>query len=238
MLKIWQEELQKVAHPEKIKIFQSFFKTGKGEYGEGDIFIGVSVPDNRKVAQKYFRATFDNIAAMLHHEIHEFRLSALLALVHRYKKEKNENEKQAIIDFYLDNSEWCNNWDLVDLSAPYLLGTHMLTHPTPSLLRNLSNDSNLWRQRIAIVSTLILIRNHRFDDTLSLCEKYLSHPHPLIHKATGWMLREIGKKDEQILLKFLDQHSTKMPRTALRYALERLSPEKRQYYMVISKKTK
>lgn len=238
MLKIWQEELQKVAQPEKIKIFQSFFKTGKGEYGEGDKFIGVSVPDNRKVAQKYFQVPFDDIASMLHNEIHEFRLSALLALIHRYKKEKNEKAKQEIINFYLDNCEWCNNWDLVDLSAPYLLGTHMLTCPAPTLLENLSNDSNLWRQRISIVSTLMLIRHHRFDDTLTLCKKYLSHHHPLIHKATGWMLREIGKRDEQILLKFLDEHSTAMPRTALRYAIERLSPEKRQYYMVISKKTK
>lgn len=238
MLKNWQEELQKVARPEKVKIFQSFFKTGKGEYGEGDKFIGVSVPDNRKIAQKFFQAPFDDISSMLHNEIHEYRLSALLALVHRYKKEKNEKAKQEIINFYLNNCEWCNNWDLVDLSAPYLLGTHMLTNPPTALLENLSSDSNLWCQRIAIVSTLMLIRHRRFDETLSLCKKYLSHPHPLIHKATGWMLREIGKKDEHILTDFLNKHSSEMPRTALRYSLERLSSEKHQYYMAISKKTK
>ncbi len=238
MLKNWKEELQKVAHPEKVKIFQSFFKTGKGEYGEGDKYIGVSVPDNRKIAQKFFQAPFDDISSMLHNEIHEYRLSALLALVHRYKKEKNEKAKQEIINFYLNNCEWCNNWDLVDLSAPYLLGTHMLTNPSTALLENLSSDSNLWCQRIAIVSTLMLIRHRRFDETLSLCKKYLSHPHPLIHKATGWMLREIGKKDEHILTDFLNKHSSEMPRTALRYSLERLSSEKRQYYMAISKKTK
>lgn len=238
MLKNWQEELQEVAHPEKIKIFQSFFKTGKGEYGEGDKFIGVSIPDNRKIAQKYYLSSFDEIEAMLYHEIHEYRLSALLALVHRYKKEKNENKKQEIIDFYLTNSSRCNNWDLVDLSAPYILGTHMIDHPSPTLLKKLSNDSNLWCQRIAIVSTLMLIRHRRFDETISLCKKYLPHPHPLIHKATGWMLREIGKKNEHILTDFLDKHSSEMPRTALRYAIERLSVEKRQYYMAISKKTK
>ena len=175
---------------------------------------------------------------MLHHEIHEYRLSALLALVHRYKKEKNEILQQEIVDFYIANSCQCNNWDLVDLSAPYILGNHLLKHPSQSLLNDLSNDSCLWRQRIAIVSTLMLIRHNKYDDTLQLCHKYLSHPHPLIHKATGWMLREVGKKEEQTLLRFLDKHSCEMPRTALRYAIERLSPEKRQYYMAISKKTK
>ncbi len=238
MLKNWQEELQKVAQPEKVQIFQSFFKTGKGEYGEGDKFIGVAVPNNRKIATKYFLSSFDVIETMLHHEIHEYRLSALLAIVHRYKKATNENQRQEIVDFYLANSNWCNNWDLVDLSAPYILGTHMIDHPSPTMLDKLSNDDNLWRQRIAIVSTLMLIRHHRFDETILLCQKFLTHPHPLIHKAIGWMLREIGKRDEKTLFNFLNEYSHIMPRTALRYALERLSVEKRQYYMAISKKSK
>lgn len=238
MLKNWQEELQKVAQPEKVQIFQSFFKTGKGEYGEGDKFIGVAVPNNRKIATKYFLSSFNVIETMLHHEIHEYRLSALLAIVHRYKKATTENQRQEIVDFYLANSNWCNNWDLVDLSAPYILGTHMIDHPSPTLLDKLSNDDNLWRQRIAIVSTLMLIRHHRFDETILLCQKFLTHPHPLIHKATGWMLREIGKRDERTLIDFLNEFSHIMPRTALRYALERLSVEKRQYYMAISKKSK
>ena len=231
MIKSWQDELRKAANPEKIKIFMSFFKTGKGEYGEGDKFIGLSVPENRRIAKKYIDCDFDVIDKMLQHEIHEFRLSGFLALVERYKKTKDQNERNMIADFYVTRGTFANNWDLVDLSAPYILGSNMLTRPTPTLLDDLSQSPNLWLQRIAIVSTLMLIRHNKFDDTLRLCQRYLSHPHPLIHKATGWMLREIGKRDEQILLNFLDKFATKMPRTALRYAIERLKPELKRSIM-------
>ncbi|MBR5898265.1 MAG: DNA alkylation repair protein [Muribaculaceae bacterium] len=237
MCEIWQQQLRDISRPEKIKILSSFFKTGKGEYGEGDKFLGITVPDNRKVAITHAFDPIEDIHEMLCHEIHEFRLSALLALVHRYKKAKADTEQSAIIDFYLANAHRCNNWDLVDLSAPYILGTHLLNHPSPAILDNLAASDNLWSQRIAIVATLTLIRNNRYDDTLRLAERYLSHHHQLIHKATGWMLREVGKKDLPTLLDFLDRWADAMPRTALRYAIERLTAEKRQFYMAFSKKT-
>ena len=231
MIKIWQEELLKAANPEKIKIFMSFFKTGKGEYGEGDKFIGLSVPENRRIAKKYFNAELSIIDEMLKNEIHEFRLSGFLALVERYKKLKTIEERNCIVEFYVTRGTFANNWDLVDLSAPYILGANMLNSPNPSLLDQLSHSDNLWLQRIAIVSTLTLVRKKRFDDALRLSQRYLSHSHPLIHKATGWILREIGKKEEAILLDFLENYAPTMPRTALRYAIERLTPEQRQHFM-------
>lgn len=232
LIERWQEELIQAARPEKIEILSSFFKTKPGEYGHGDRFIGLTVPDNRRIARKYApEASIDEIGAMCRHEIHEFRLSGLLALVALYGKAKNDGHKQHIVQFYLDHSTWANNWDLVDLSAPYILGAHLVIYPDSGVLDRLSLDENLWRQRIAIVSTMTLIRHGRFDDTLRLSERYLTHHHPLIHKATGWMFREIGKRDTDTLLRFLDSHAASMPRTALRYAIERLSPDQRKHYM-------
>lgn len=231
MTKIWQEELLNAANPEKIKIFMSFFKTGKGEYGEGDKFIGLSVPENRKIAKKYFNYDLSTIDSMLTNEIHEFRLSGFLALVEKYNKSKNDEEQHKIVDFYVARGTYANNWDLVDLSAPYILGKYMLNHPNPTLLDSLSKSNNLWLQRIAIVSTLMLIRNNKFDDTIRLAKQYLSHNHQLIHKATGWMLREIGKRNENILIDFIDKFVLEMPRTTLRYAIERLNPELRHSIM-------
>lgn len=173
---------------------------------------------------------------MLRHKIHEFRLSGFLALVMKYKKCKSTEQRQAIVDFYVSHGTNANNWDLVDLSAPYILGAHMLEHPDRALLDNLSTCDNLWLQRIAIVSTLMLIRHGRYDDTMRLAERYLTHPHPLIHKATGWMLREAGKRDITVLLRFLDTHAHVMPRTALRYAIEKLPPETRRNYMAMKQK--
>ena len=231
MIKSWQNDLRNAANTDKIAVFMSFFKTGKGEYGEGDKFIGLSVPENRKIAKKYIDADLKIIDEMLHHEIHEFRLSAFIALVEKFKKSKDHNTQKSIVDFYVSHGTCANNWDLVDLSAPYILGKYMVQNPMPQLLDNMSFDTNLWVQRIAIVSTLMLIRNNMFDDTLRLAQRYLSHPHPLIHKATGWMLREVGKRDETILLKFLNEHTPQMPRTTLRYAIERLDPNLRQVFM-------
>lgn len=231
MIKIWQNELRKAANPEKIKIFMSFFKTGKGEYGEGDKFIGLSVPENLKIAKKFFNADLSIIDEMLKSEFHEFRLSGFLALVERFNKNKTQEEQKQIAEFYVTRGTFANNWDLVDLSAPYILGAHMLNNPNSALLDQLSFSDNLWLQRIAIVSTITLVRKNRFEDTLRLSERYLSHPHPLIHKATGWLLREIGKKDEKILLDFLENYTLQMPRTTLRYAIERLNPDLRQRFM-------
>ena len=153
--------------------------TGKGEYGEGDVFIGVTVPDNRAIAKKYYDSTFSDISEMMKNQIHEIRLSALLALVIKFKKKKSEREE--ILKFYIDNCSTCNNWDLVDLSAPYILGEYMVNNPMPELLEKLSESENFWKQRIAIVSTLTLIRHGRFTETLKLAEKYLNH-----HRAPGW----------------------------------------------------
>ena len=234
MTENWINELYSKGNPEKAKILSSFFKTGKGEYGEGDVFIGVTVPDNRAIAKKYYESSLGDISEMLKNQIHEIRLSALLALVIKFKKKKSEREE--ILKFYIDNCSTCNNWDLVDLSAPYILGEYMVNNPMPELLEKLSESENFWKQRIAIVSTLTLIRHGRFMETLKLAEKYLSHKEPLIHKATGWTLREIGKKDIDTLRAFLDKFTSIMPRTALRYAIERLEKEEKAKYMAIKRK--
>ena len=179
----WKQQLKNLANPEKAKILAGFFKTGKGEYGEGDIFLGVTVPQNREVAKKFFVAPLDQFVPLLHSEIHEFRLSALIALVLRYKKYKDEASRKEIVDFYLANTTYINNWDLVDLSCTYILGDYLMTRPH-DLLFELSNSTNMWKQRIAIVSTLAFVRNGEFATAISLAEKYLNHTHDLIHKAT------------------------------------------------------
>lgn len=227
----WLEELNEVSHPEKRELLSRFFKTGKGDYAEGDIFIGVTVPDNRKVAIRHFNESLDVIKEMLESPIHEHRLSGFLALVARYKK--NKDDRFDIVKFYLKYAHCANNWDLVDLSAPYILGNYLLDNPTPTLLHDLSRHQSLWHRRIAIVATLTLIREDIFEPALTLAERYLTAPEPLIHKATGWVLREIGKHDEPTLTKFLDAHAAKMPRTTLRYAIERLDSHRKKHYMSI-----
>ena len=230
-----KRELTLVASKEKAEVLRRFFKTGKGEYGEGDIFIGVTVPQNRKVALAHAPySNFSTIINLLESPIHEHRLCGLLILVEQYRLAKNEQEqKKRIVDFYIANAHMANNWDLVDLSAPKILGEWLIENPSAELLDQLSHSDNMWVQRIAIVSTLTLIRHSIFDDTLLIAERYLLHPHPLIHKATGWMLREVGKKSEATLLYFLDKHTHSMPRTTLRYAIERLSPSLRHHYMTL-----
>ena len=226
----WKRALQEVARPEKVAILSGFFKTGKGEYGEGDVFIGVSVPDNRKVARVFAAADYVVVEEMLNSDVHEYRLSALLSLVARYEKARTGEEKGQIRDFYLSHTQHINNWDLVDLSAPQIIGKQMLFcpefDPTVALC-----GGGLWECRIGIVATMTLIHAGKFDVAIRNIERLLHHPHDLIRKANGWMLREIGKKDESALLAFLDCHAAAMPRTALRYAVERLSPEKRRHYM-------
>lgn len=233
----WKKELQALANPEKAKILSGFFKTGKGEYGEGDIFIGITVPQNREVAKKYFDTPLEDIAELLHSPIHEFRISALFALVLKFKKHKEAEVRKEIVDFYLANTAYINNWDLVDLSCIYILGEYLLERPH-DILFALSESANMWEQRISIVTTLAFIRKGKFDTTLALAEKFLSHPHDLMHKATGWMLREVGKKDLDTLRSFLDTHAPRMPRTALRYAIEKMNPTERTRYLSIKKLVK
>lgn len=229
-IKKWEEELREVSRPEKKQILSSFFKSGKGEYGEGDVFLGINVGDNRSISQKYSTLSFNELGEMLSNEIHEFRLAALLALIKKSAK-SDEATNKGIVNFYLSNTQYINNWDLVDLSAPQIIGQYQLKHPEADLTTPLSNSENMWERRIAIVSTLTLIRANKLDTALQLAEKYLSAKEDLIHKATGWILREVGKKDLEALRQFLNKNVKKMPRTALHYSIERMDKEERQHYI-------
>ena len=229
----WRRQLLVLANAEKAAHLSRFFKTGKGEYAEGDVMLGITVPSNRLVSKQYLTLPVGEIVEMLHSPEHEFRLSALIALVEKYRREPTARDE--IVQCYIGNLEYINNWDLVDLSAPGILGRHQLDHPTLPLLEPLSHRQLLWARRIAIVSTLTLIRNGHFDLTLRFAEQYLSADEDLIHKATGWMLREVGKRSEPTLLAFLNANAAAMPRTALRYAIERLQPELRRQYMAMGK---
>ncbi len=218
--------LRSYSNEEKKKVLPRFFKTGKGEYGEGDRFIGVVVPDTRKVAKEFSSVSWDIVEALLESEWHECRLCALLILVEKFQKEPDDTFR-----FYLDHTKGINNWDLVDLSAPYILGRYLSGSADRSALYMLAGSSNMWEQRIAIVSTLMLIREGQFDDTMKLAEMFLNTKHDLMQKAVGWMLREVGKRDERCLREFLDGHCTVMPRTMLRYAIEKFTPDLRTHYM-------
>jgi 3-methyladenine DNA glycosylase AlkD len=220
-----KRELRKAADPEKAAVLRRFFKTGPGQYGQGDVFLGVTVPQSRAIAKKYAEIALPEIKTLLSSEIHEERLVALLLLVQNKGAEGKEQEQ--IAKFYLDNIRQVNNWDLVDLSAPRILGPF---NDRP-LLYKLAKSDNIWERRIAIVATLHFIRQGDFGDTLKIAEMLLHDKHDLIHKAAGWMLREVGKKDAMALEQFLDSHYASMPRTMLRYAIERLPAEKRLRYM-------
>lgn len=235
MHELIKTQLAAIASEEKAQILRRFFKTGKGEYGEGDIFIGVTVPQIRSIAiQNADNANFITVANLLDSPVHEHRLCGLLILVEQFRRcRKTHQHQKEIVDFYILNAHKANNWDLVDLTAPKILGQWLLENPSSALLDCLSYSENMWVQRIAIVSTLTQIRVSKFDDTLRLAECYLPHRHPLIHKATGWMLREVGKKSETTLLDFLNKHTHSMSRTTLRYAIERLSPTLRSHYMTL-----
>lgn len=226
-------ELKNLTNKKKIKVFSNFFKTGKGQYGEGDIFLGISVPNQRQIAQQYFVETnLEDIQKLLENKIHEYRLTALIILCYQYEKTRDNKQKKKIYDFYLKNSKNINNWDLVDLSAPNIVGHYLFDNPSKKpILYRLAKSKNLWEKRIAIVATHKFIREKQFDDTLKISEILLNDNHDLIHKATGWMLREMGKKDLRPLEKFLNQYATIMPRTMLRYAIEKFDEEKRQFYL-------
>lgn len=228
----WIAALKPYENEEKKKVLSQFFKTGKGEYGEGDVMVGICVPDNRRVARTAAMSDFTVIEEMLTHEVHEYRLSALLALVERYKKAA-ATDKEEIVRFYLSHTACINNWDLVDLSAPYILGAEMLrtSDITPAL--RLAESTDMWQQRIAIVSMLTFIRAGRFDTPLQIVTQLLHTPHDLLRKANGWALRELGKQNEALLCQFLEQHAATMPRTTLRYAIERLDPARKRHYMTL-----
>jgi 3-methyladenine DNA glycosylase AlkD len=229
MLNQLKKDLKKLANPEKAKILQRFFKTGKGEYGEGDVFLGITVPEQRKIAKKYSGLPLSETQKLLSGKIHEHRLTALLILVIKYKK-ADDTDKKKISHFYIKNFKHINNWDLVDLSSEKILGDYLL-EKDKSLLYRLAKSKNLWERRIAVITTFAFIRNNQFNDTLKISGLLLNDRHDLIHKAVGWMLREIGKRDQEVEEKFLQKYYRKMPRTMLRYAIEKFDEKKRQFYL-------
>lgn len=222
-------DLRSCADKEKAAFLPRFFKTGPGEYGEGDKFFGVSVPDQRKIAKKYSDMPLDFVETLLSSEYHECRLTGLLILVQKFER-GNTQLKGDITRFYLEHVDRVNNWDLVDLSAAKILGMYLVGRDV-SILYELAESGDLWKQRIAVVATFSFIRMGEFEHTLRIAEILLDHPHDLIHKAVGWMLREVGKQDSAAEEGFLKQHCRTMPRTMLRYAIERFDEKKRKMYL-------
>lgn len=223
------DDLQQFANSEKAAFFPKFFKTGPGQYGEGDQFLGVTVPNQRLVAKKHKGLPLSEIQKLLYSPIHEHRLTSLLILVGQFKK-ADTNQQKKIYNFYLKHKNRVNNWDLVDSSAHKIVGAYLLDKDR-SPLYTLAPSPNLWDRRIAIISCFAFIAENDFADALAIAEILLNDDHDLIHKAVGWVLREIGKKDPKTHEVFLKQHYKTMPRTMLRYAIEKLSPEERKVYL-------
>ncbi len=221
-------------NPAKAALLQRFFKTGKGEYGEGDVFLGIMVPQTRELVCKYQTLALNDIKRLLKSKYHEARLTGVLILVRQYQKAKEEKSRKEIFNFYLKNSQGINNWDLVDLSAHKIVGAYLFDKDR-QLLYKLATSKNLWQRRIAVISTFWFIHNYDFKDSLKLTALLLKDEHDLLHKATGWMLREIGKRDKKVLIDFLDKHYRQMPRTMLRYAIEKFSDVERKKYLDKSK---
>ena len=226
-----EKALISLADKEKAVQLLRFFKTGKGEYGEGDKFLGIVVPAQRKVVAQFRTLPLQEIGKLLGSPYHEFRLTALLILVYQFERCKDEAVREKMYDFYRTNRRYINNWDLVDLSARQVVGGWLL-HRDRGILYQYAESQNVWDRRIAVIATFRFIAERDFADSLKLCRMLMADRHDLIHKATGWMLREIGKRDRKPLLEFLDRHSKKMPRTMLRYAIEHLSISERKKYMM------
>ena len=232
MIEQLKSTLQDLSDEEKAKIMMRFFKTGKGEYGEGDIFLGISVPNQRLIAKEFYQqVSLNDIKNLLNSNIHEYRLTALLMLVSKYEKSKDELVRKEIIDFYLAQTSQINNWYFVDTSCYKILGHYCFHQKREELLFELANSEDLWEKRIAIVSTMYFIKQKSFSIVPEIVLKNLNHSHDLMHKANGWMLREMGKMDEEKLIEFLDEYTLQMPRTTLRYALEKIDPILKDYYM-------
>lgn len=224
-------ELQSIADPEKAVHLSRFFKTAPGQYGEGDRFLGIVVPHTRSIAKANKATPLSELQLLLESPWHEARLCALLILVLRSKDRKTSaEEREAIFNFYRKNMRRCNNWDLVDLSCRDIVGEYLVDKER-SLLYQLAASDNLWEQRISIVSTWAFIRRGDFSDTLALAKLLINHPHDLMHKAVGWMLREVGKRDRETLTDFLESYATRLPRTALRYAIEHYPEGQRLYFL-------
>jgi 3-methyladenine DNA glycosylase AlkD len=218
---------RKLADKDKAVLLQGFFKTGKGQYGEGDIFWGLMVPQSRSIAERFSNLPLTEIKKLLQSKIHEIRLIGLLILVQQYNKSSN---KKTIVDFYLKNLRYINNWDLVDLTAPKILGNWLLSKPT-TILNRLANSKNLWEKRVAVLACFPRIKNNDFKLVTQLAQKFLKEEHDLMHKAVGWMLREMGKQSLPSLKQFLKKYAAVMPRTMLRYAIEKFPEKERQRYL-------
>lgn len=227
-----QEALMVLAIPEKAEFFPRFFKTGKGEYGGGDLFLGVTVPDQRSVAKAYYaQISLTDLNELLSSRYHEHRLTALLILVLKFEKTKDKKVKDGIVGFYLNHLQYINNWDLVDSSCYKILGRYCFEYQQEHVLRKLSGSHEMWHKRMAVVGTLHYIKKGFFDLTKEFVTQNLSHTHDLMHKANGWMLREMGQKNEKELILYLNKYYRQMPRTCLRYAIEKLDEPLRQDYL-------
>jgi len=222
-------ELLQLSDPDRARRLSDFFKTKKGQYGEGDLFLGIRVPEQLKVAKNYTKLGLDDIQELLNSKFHEHRFTALVILVSKYRKAE-ESSKEEIFRFLLKNTANINNWDLVDLTAPRIIGEH-LADKDRSILYDLAKSENLWERRISILATFKFIANNDFEDALKISEILLEDKHDLIHKAVGWALREIGKRDQKIEEQFLNKHAANMPKTMLRYAIEKFEEKKRKFYL-------
>ncbi len=224
-----REALRALADPAIAEHSQRFFKTGKGEYGEGDRFLGIRAPLLRQQAKRDRDMPMEQLLRVLKSAYHEERLCALLIMVLKYQR-GTQGERNAIFRHYLENTRFINSWDLVDSSAQYILGAH-LENSERRVLYRLAESEMLWERRMAIIATFHFIRNRQFEDTLKISLKLLDDSHDLIHKAVGWMLREVGKRDPAVERRFLDSHSQRMPRTMLRYAIEKFPEKERKRYL-------
>lgn len=227
------KELKNAQNKPQSANLQRFFKTAKGQYGYGDVFLGIKVPVTRQIAKKYVDLDLIDVSALLKNKIHEFRLAALLILVEKYQKTKDRKTQEKLVKFYLKHSRYINNWDLVDLSVYKILGAYLILEERRlEILDKLAKSKNLWERRMAMIATYAFIQKGRAEETIYLAKKLLKDEHDLMHKAVGWMLREVGKRiNRKTLTDFLDEHVKNMPRTALRYAIEHLEPKHRESYL-------
>ena len=230
MIKAILKEIYSHRDKNRAKASVWYFKTGKGQYGEGDKFLGLTVPMARKIASKYKNVSLKEIGVLIKNEIHEVRLISLFILMYKYKNGLQDG-KEKVVKFYLKNTKYINNWDLVDLPCCHILGEYLWQKKDKKILMKLANSKNLWEQRIAIVSTLVFVKNGDMKPTIKLAKMFLDHNHDLIHKATGWALREVGKRDLSELHKFLEKNISKMPRTMLHYAIEKFPENLRKEYL-------
>jgi 3-methyladenine DNA glycosylase AlkD len=231
------QELHALAKPSRAFELQRFFKTAKGQYGEGDIFLGLTVPEVRKIATKYKKLPLNEIEKLTSSDFHEFRLCGLVILTLQFKASKERSEQKKIFNFYLNQAKagYVNNWDLVDVSAP-IIGAYLVDENNPyALLEKLARSKSLWERRLAIIFTFAFIRAGEFDPTIEISQRLLKDDHDLIHKAVGWMLREVGKKDGSLLRTFLTANASQMPRTMLRYSIEKFSESERKKWLINSR---